>query len=56
MSDPGGCAAGAPLYTVDQVRDTIAGKRPGDRLKLHVYRGTDARTVKVELGRQPTTG
>jgi len=49
-------ADGAPLYTVDQLRDTIAGKRPGDRLKLHVYRGSNARTVKVELGRQPTTG
>jgi S1-C subfamily serine protease len=49
-------ADGAPLYSVDQLRDTIAGKRPGDRLKLHVYRGSGARTVKVELGRQPTTG
>jgi S1-C subfamily serine protease len=48
-------ADGAPLYTIDQLRDTIAGKRPGDRLKLHVYRGSDARTVTVELGRQPTT-
>ena len=49
-------ADGAPLYTIDQLRDTIAGKHPGDRLKLHVYRGSDARTVTVELGREPTTG
>jgi S1-C subfamily serine protease len=49
-------ADGAPLYTIDQLRDTIAGKRPGDRLKLHVYRGSDARTLTVQLGRQPTTG
>ena len=49
-------ADGAPLYTIDQLRDTIAGKRPGDRMKLHVYRGSDARTLTVQLGRQPTTG
>jgi S1-C subfamily serine protease len=49
-------ADGAPLYTIEQLRDTIAGKRPGDRVKLHVYRGNDARTVTVKLGEQPTTG
>jgi serine protease Do len=49
-------ADGAPLYTIDQLRDTIAGKRPGDRLKLHVYRGSDARSVTVQLGREPTAG
>jgi S1-C subfamily serine protease len=47
---------GAPLYTIEQLRDAIANKQPGDDVKLRVYRGNDERTVRVELGRQPTTG
>jgi S1-C subfamily serine protease len=47
---------GAPLYTIDQLRDAIANKQPGDEVKLGVYRGSDRRTVTVKLGRQPTTG
>jgi S1-C subfamily serine protease len=47
---------GAPLYTIDQLRDAIASKQPGDDVKLGVYRGSEKRTVTVKLGRQPTTG
>ena len=47
---------GTPLYTIDQLRDAIANKQPGDDVKLGVYRGSDKRTVTVTLGRQPTTG
>ncbi len=47
---------GMPLYTIDQLRDAIANKQPGDEVKLGVYRGSDKRTVTVTLGRQPTTG
>jgi len=47
---------GTPLYTIDQLRDAIANKQPGDEVKLGVYRGNDKRTVTVTLGRQPTTG
>ena len=47
---------GAPLYTIDQLRDAIANKQPGDDVKLGVYRGGDKKTVTVTLGRQPTTG
>ncbi len=47
---------GTPLYTIDQLRDAIANKQPGDDVKLGVYRGSDKKTVTVTLGRQPTTG
>ncbi|MFL5920330.1 MAG: S1C family serine protease [Gaiellaceae bacterium] len=47
---------GARLFTIDQLRDAIADKQPGDDVKLGVYRGNDKRTVTVKLGRQPTTG
>jgi S1-C subfamily serine protease len=47
---------GTPLYTIDQLRDAIATKQPGDDVKLGVYRGSEERTVTVKLGRQPTTG
>jgi S1-C subfamily serine protease len=45
----------APLYSVDQLRDVIGNKKPGDDVKLSVYRGDQQRTVTVTLGRQPTT-
>jgi S1-C subfamily serine protease len=45
----------APLDSVDQLRDVIGGKKPGDNVKLRVYRGDQQRTVTVELGRQPST-
>ena len=47
---------GTPLYTIDKLRDAIANKQPGDKVKLGVYRGSEKRTVTVTLGRQPTTG
>jgi S1-C subfamily serine protease len=46
---------GTPLYSVDQLRDVIGGKQPGDGVKLGVFRGDQQRTVKVKLGRQPTS-
>ena len=47
---------GAQLYSVDQLRDVIGSKKPGDDVKLRVYRGDRQRTVTVTLGRQPSTG
>ena len=47
---------GAQLYSVDQLRDVIGSKKPGDDVKLRVYRGDQQRTVTVTLGRQPSTG
>jgi len=46
---------GNPLGSLDQLRDAIAGKKPGDQVKLDVYRGDRRRTVTVKLGRQPSS-
>ena len=48
-------ADGAPLSTVDQLRDLIAAKRPGQSISLEVYRGTEKLTIPVKLGRQPSS-
>jgi S1-C subfamily serine protease len=47
-------AAGARLYSIDQLRNAIAGKKPGDEVELGVYRGDKHITVSVKLGRQPS--
>jgi S1-C subfamily serine protease len=57
---PVGCdlivaADGAPLSTVDQLRDLIAAKHPGQSISLEVYRGTEKLTIPVRLGRQPSS-
>jgi S1-C subfamily serine protease len=39
----------------DQLRDAISGKRPGDEIELEIYRGDDQMTLKVKLGRQPSS-
>jgi S1-C subfamily serine protease len=44
-----------PLYSLDQLRDVIGEKRPGDDARLEVYRGDSQRSVTVELGRQPSS-
>ncbi len=46
-------AGGAPVASLDKLRDIVAGKKPGDRLELRIYRGDKQETVTVELGRQP---
>jgi S1-C subfamily serine protease len=46
---------GLQLYSIEQLRDAIAMKKPGDDVKLVVYRGDQQRTVTVKLGRQPST-
>jgi S1-C subfamily serine protease len=46
---------GAPLHSIEQLRDAIGDKKPGDEVKLGVYRGDQHRTVTVKLGRQPST-
>jgi S1-C subfamily serine protease len=45
----------APLYSIEQLRDVIGEKKPGEDVSLGVYRGDQHRTVTVKLGRQPTT-
>jgi S1-C subfamily serine protease len=46
---------GVPVYSIDQLRDALADKKPGDRVKLGVYRGDKHLTITVKLGRQPST-
>ena len=43
-----------PLYSLDQLRDVIGEKQPGDSVQLEVYRGDQQRTSTVKLGRQPS--
>jgi S1-C subfamily serine protease len=44
---------GRPLHSVDELRQAIGDKKPGDKIKLSVYRDGEHRTVTAELGRQP---
>jgi S1-C subfamily serine protease len=45
---------GIQLYSIEQLRDAISTKKPGDHVSLVVYRGDHQRTVTVKLGRQPS--
>jgi S1-C subfamily serine protease len=46
-------ADGTPVTSEPQLRDLIARKKPGDKLKLEIYRDGKKQTVSVKLGRQP---
>jgi S1-C subfamily serine protease len=48
-------ADGVPLSSIDQLRDLIAAKNPGQSISLEVYRGTEKLTLDVKLGRQPSS-
>jgi S1-C subfamily serine protease len=48
-------ADGIPVGSVARLRDVLANKKPGDHLKLVVYRGSKKLTVDVKLGRQPAS-
>ncbi len=48
-------ADGVQLSSVDQLRDVIAAKKPGQSISLEVYRGKSKLTVSVKLGRQPSS-
>jgi S1-C subfamily serine protease len=56
---PGGdvivAADGRKLQSLDQLRDAIAAKKPGDQLTLTIYRGDSKKTIHVKLGRQPSS-
>jgi S1-C subfamily serine protease len=39
--------------SVDRLIDLIAGKQPGDNVRLEIVRGTSHHTLTVKLGRQP---
>jgi S1-C subfamily serine protease len=48
-------ADGKPTNTAAQLRDILAGRKPGDKVKLDVYRGSKQLSVTVTLGRQPSS-
>jgi S1-C subfamily serine protease len=48
-------ADGVQLSSINQLRDLIAAKDPGQSLSLVVYRGTKKLTLNVKLGRQPSS-
>ena len=47
-------ADGQAVDSVDRLRDIIGEKKPGDSVRLGLYRGTKHLTVSVKLGRQPS--
>jgi S1-C subfamily serine protease len=46
-------ADGKRVSSIEQLRDLIANKKPGDRVALEIYRDSRKETVNVKLGRQP---
>lgn len=44
---------GKQISTVEQLREAIAGHKPGDKVSLVIYRGANKSSVTVTLGRQP---
>jgi len=46
---------GMPTPTLDRLRDVIAGHKPGDTIKVGIYRGNSKQTIEVKLGRQPSS-
>ncbi|MGB2953889.1 MAG: trypsin-like peptidase domain-containing protein [Gaiellaceae bacterium] len=48
-------ADGVSLSSFDQLRDAIAGKKPGNSISLEVWRGQKKLTLSVKLGRQPSS-
>jgi S1-C subfamily serine protease len=44
---------GRQISSIEQLRDAVAGHKPGDKVKLVIYRGANRTSVTVTLGRQP---
>ena len=48
-------ADGKAISSSDQLRDAIAAHKPGERIRLVIYRGAKKTSVTVTLGRQPAS-
>jgi S1-C subfamily serine protease len=48
-------ADGVPIASLQRLRDLLAAKKPGQTMKLEIYRGDKKETISVVLGRQPRT-
>jgi S1-C subfamily serine protease len=46
---------GDKISSLEQLRDAIAGHRPGDKVTLVIYRDANKTSVTVTLGRQPAS-
>jgi S1-C subfamily serine protease len=46
-------AGGAPVASLNKLRDVVATRKPGDKLPLVIYRGSRELSLGVTLGRQP---
>jgi S1-C subfamily serine protease len=44
---------GRQVVSGEDLRDVISAKKPGDKLTIEAYRGTEKRSFEVTLGRQP---
>jgi S1-C subfamily serine protease len=47
-------ADGVRLFSLDQLRDVISSKQPGNTVSLEIWRGDSKETLDVKLGRQPS--
>ena len=47
--------AGKRVASLEQLRDVLATRKPGDSVNLEIYRGNEQRTLELVLGRQPTS-
>ena len=46
---------GKPVTSHSDLRDRVAGKKPGDEIEVTFVRGKDERTAKLKLGERPAT-
>ena len=44
---------GKKISSIEQLRDAIAGDKPGDKIEVVIYRAAAKTSVTVTLGRQP---
>jgi S1-C subfamily serine protease len=49
-------ADGFQLSSLDELRDVLGNKQPGDKLSLQIWRGDKEMKLDVKLGRQPSPG
>ncbi|HUH15816.1 MAG TPA: trypsin-like peptidase domain-containing protein [Gaiellaceae bacterium] len=47
--------AGRKVDSLEELRDALGEHKPGDRVRMQIYRGTNSRTLDVTLGRQPSS-
>jgi S1-C subfamily serine protease len=56
---PGGdvivAVAGRRVSSLEELREALGDHKPGDKVKLVIYRGNERRTLDVTLGRQPVS-